>query len=117
MARTKANAAPRTMSKTDAIRAALAEGQESPAAGTAFIRERFGLEMSKQHFSATKSKLKSTEGQGAKAAAMRPEPPEERQPERRGGGEGDLLSAMEAMKPLVAALGAEKVKRIADLLG
>ena len=31
-------------------------------------------------------------------------------------GETDLLAAMEAMKPLVAALGAEKVKRIADLL-
>ena len=32
------------------------------------------------------------------------------------GGESDLLAAMEAMKPLVAALGADKVKRIADLL-
>ena len=29
----------------------------------------------------------------------------------------DLLDAMEAMKPLIASLGAEKVKRIVDLLG
>jgi hypothetical protein len=29
----------------------------------------------------------------------------------------DLLAALEAMKPLVVALGAEKVKRVADLLG
>lgn len=28
-----------------------------------------------------------------------------------------LLVAMEAMKPLVANMGAEKVKRIVDLLG
>src|SRR3954447_12957838 len=84
------------MSKTDAIRAAMAEGIESPGDGVDFIKRRFGLEMSRQHFSATRSKLKSSEGQGE---------------------EGDLLSAMETMKPLVAALGAEKVKRIADLLG
>jgi hypothetical protein len=31
--------------------------------------------------------------------------------------EPDLLAAIEAMKPLVAGLGSEKVKRIADLLG
>jgi hypothetical protein len=52
----------RRMSKTDAIRAAMAEGIESPGDGVDFIRKRFGLEMSKQHFSATKSKLKSAEG-------------------------------------------------------
>jgi hypothetical protein len=128
MARTKAKAAPGNMSKTNAIRAAMAEGIESPGDGVDFIRKRFGLEMSKQHFSATKSKLKSSEGQGEKKAApakaapkaaakRKPELVEERQPARAAGEEGDLLSAMEAMKPLVAALGAEKVKRIADLLG
>jgi hypothetical protein len=31
-------------------------------------------------------------------------------------GGSESLDAMEAMKPLVAALGAERVKRIADLL-
>ena len=39
-------------------------------------------------------------------------------PKQRGtGAEPDLLDAMEAMKPLVASLGADKVKRIVDLLG
>jgi hypothetical protein len=32
-------------------------------------------------------------------------------------GDGDLLDALEAMKPLVDKLGADKVKRIVDLLG
>jgi hypothetical protein len=31
-------------------------------------------------------------------------------------GEGDLLDAMAAMKPLIASLGPEKVKKIVDLL-
>src|SRR4051812_41647119 len=52
----------RKVSKTDAIRAAMAEGIESPGEGVDFIRKRFGIEMSKGHFSATKSKLKSMEG-------------------------------------------------------
>ena len=32
-------------------------------------------------------------------------------------GDGDLLDALEKMKPLVASLGPDKVKRIVDLLG
>jgi len=32
-------------------------------------------------------------------------------------GEGDLLDAIEAMKPLIASLGADKVHRLVDLLG
>src|SRR5688572_31949645 len=116
----------RKMSKTDAIRAAVAGGFESPGDGVDFIRRRFGIEMSKQHFSATKSKLKSTEGIGAKkggagkATAKRKPGPVEgylAPPERPAGGEGDLLELMESMKPMIAQHGADKVKRIVDLLG
>jgi hypothetical protein len=53
------------MSKVDAVRAALAEGVESPEEGTEFIRKRFGIEIGRQHFSATKSQLKKREGGGA----------------------------------------------------
>jgi hypothetical protein len=120
----------RRMSKTDAIRAAMAEGIESPGDGVDFIRKRFGLEMSKGHFSATKSKLKSSEGQGGKksapakaapkaAAKSRPEPVEERKAAtaRPAGGEGNLLDLMEQMKPMVEAHGVDRLKRIVDLLG
>ncbi len=86
--------------------------------------------MSRQHFSATKSKLKSSEGQGEKKAApakaapkaaakSRPEPVSERQAATASpaGGQGDLLSAIEAMKPLVESLGKEQAHRIIELLG
>jgi hypothetical protein len=120
----------RRMSKTDAIRAAMAEGIESPGDGVDFIRKRFGLEMSKGHFSATKSKLKSSEGQGGKktapakaapkaAAKSGPKPVEERQAAtaRPAGGEGNLLDLMEQMKPMVEEHGVDTLKRIVDLLG
>jgi hypothetical protein len=32
-------------------------------------------------------------------------------------GEVDLLDAMEALKPMIASLGAEKLKRVIDLMG
>jgi hypothetical protein len=121
----------RRMSKTDAIREAMAEGIESPGDGVDFIRKRFGLEMSKGHFSATKSKLKSSEGQGGKktapakaapakaAAKSGPEPVAERQraTSRPASGEGNLLDLMEQMKPMVDEHGVDTLKRIVDLLG
>ena len=117
---------PRKMSKTDAIRAAVAEGHESPADGVDFIKRRFGIELSKQHFSATKSKLKTTGGGQTKEASRATAPARKKAarvegylapPEQPAGGEGNLLDALEAIKPLIAQHGAESVKRMVDLLG
>src|SRR4051812_15556693 len=89
----------RKMSKTDAIRAAVAEGNGSPADGVDFIKRRFGIELSKQHFSATKSKLKSTGGGQAKEAGRATAPARKKAervegylapPEQPAGGEGNL---------------------------
>src|SRR4051794_14887217 len=115
----------RKMSKTDAIRAAMAEGIESPGDGVDFIRKRFGLEMSKQHFSATKSKLKTMEGtkkaapKAAPKAASKPQPVGDYQtpPEQPAGRDGNLLDALDQMKPLIAQYGPDQVKRMVDLLG
>jgi len=116
----------RKMSKTDAIRAALAEGHESPADGVDFIKTRFGIELSKQHFSATKSKLKATGGGQTTEAGRAPAPARKKAvrvegylapPEPPGGRDANLLDALEAIKPLIAQHGAESVKRMVDLLG
>jgi hypothetical protein len=88
----------------------------------AFIRKRFGIEMGPQHFSAVKSQFKRQGGPPRGKRGRKPKqavegylapPPRQRQVD----GETGLLSAMEAMKPLVESLGVEKVKRIAELLG
>lgn len=109
----------KTISKVEAVRRALEGGFESPDSGTDYIRDAFGIEVTKQHFSATKSQLKSKAGAVPKAKPGRkpratsdftaPPPPIE--------DGSELLDAMEAMKPLVASLGKEQVKRIVDLLG
>ena len=116
----------RKISKTDAIRTAVAEGHESPAAGVDFIKKRFGFELSKQHFSATKSKLKTSGGGQANESGRATAPSGKRParvegylapPEQPAGRDGNLLDALEAIKPLIAQHGAESVKRMVDLLG
>lgn len=116
---------PRKMSKTNAIRAAVAEGHGSPGDGVDFIKTRFGLELSKQHFSATKSKLKTTGGSQSKRSGQASSPAKKAvpvegylaPPEQPAGRDGNLLDALEAIKPLIAQHGAESVKRMVDLLG
>jgi hypothetical protein len=119
--RRKASGKREVTSKTDAVRRAIAAGQEGPQEGTAWIRQELRIEMTPQHFSAVKSQLKKREGGALGRPGRKPKaliegylaPP----PGLQSIGQPDLLAAMEAMKPLVTALGAEKVKRIADLLG
>ena len=102
---------PGAISKSEAVRRALADGVDQPVDGVAYILSQFGIEMGPQHFSAVKSvHLKK---QGVPTVNTRFQKAEASVAD----GEPDLLAAIEAMKPLVAALGAEKVKRIADLLG
>src|SRR3954447_25866786 len=50
-----------TVSKADAVRAALAAGIDTSPEAVAFIKQRFGIEMAKQHFSAQKSQIKRRE--------------------------------------------------------
>src|SRR3954469_25545467 len=62
------------VSETDAIRAALAEGAESPEGGTDFIRKRFGIEISKSHFSGKKSQIKKKDTAASRRGRERPGP-------------------------------------------
>ena len=116
------------LSKAKAARAAIDRGIESPRKASAFILEEFGVVMAPQHFSAVKSQMRRKEREAA--AAGGPIEPGRRgrkpgidsylaPPPRMHGSpiEADLLDAMEAIKPLIASLGATKVKRIVELLG
>jgi hypothetical protein len=112
-----------TVSKTEAVRQAIAEGLNSPGDIAAFAKSKYGLEIPKPQVSAYKAQAKKkAAGGGSNGKPGRnPKasvegylaPPPKIVPT----GEGDLLDALEAMKPLVASLGKEKVHRLVDLLG
>jgi hypothetical protein len=101
------------ISKSGAARAAVDEGYESPQEAVAWIKQRFGIEMGAQHFSAIKSQYRK-KAKARKAAVEGYLAPPRR---KSANGNPDLLAAMESIKPLVASLGKEQVKRIVDLLG
>jgi hypothetical protein len=119
------------ISKADAARAVLDDGIESPVEAVEVIKNRFGIEMTRGHFSAEKARYMERRAE-AKPAVRRGRPPKVATPQeatapvareraaapsQTAGVDSDLLTAMEAMKPLVEQMGADKVKRIVDLLG
>jgi hypothetical protein len=113
-----------TVTKAEAARAAIAEGVESPTKAAKFIKKRFGIEVSPQHFSAIKFQLKKRGGQAP--SGKRGRKPKSAQPvegslapprKLPAPGGGDLLDSLESLKPLIAEYGADGVKRMVDLLG
>jgi hypothetical protein len=114
-----------TVTKADAVRQALANGKEGPEEGTDYIRDEFGIEMTRQMFSSYKAQEKARDAkQGASAPKGRPgrkpasvaqldQVVKTIQPTMGSGVVGDLA----AIKHLVERLGVEEVKQIADLFG
>ncbi len=101
----------RKMKKTEAVKAALAAGQDVPLEGVAYIKKEFGLDVTPQQFSTYKSiaKAKAKEGKGGrKARAVTP----------RGVVVGNgmvSLNDLEAAKQLVNKVGAEQAKKLVSL--
>lgn len=116
----------RGITKSAAARAAIAAGKAKPGEALPYMRERFGIEMSPQHFSAIKSNMKKKEREAEPPARARRSPRAEAtsqstaNPGARasatGKGEGDVMTALESIKDLVGQYGADKVKRMVDLL-
>ena len=116
-------------SKSEAARQAIKAGYEKPGPAVAWIKETFGIDMNPQHFSSIKSNYLKKQG----GAAPAPEPakpgrkPKTEAPAIEGyvappekpkaPGEPDVLLALESVKDLVSQFGAEKLKRMVDLLG
>jgi hypothetical protein len=104
--------ATKSVRTVDMARAALAEGIEQPSDGVAYIKAKFGVELPKPMWSSYRAQLKARE---QKASGPTPKPAAS--PEHGGGGETDLITAMETLKPFVAEHGPERLKPIIVLLG
>lgn len=106
--------------KAQAVREALAKGIEAPGDIADFALSTYGLDIPKQQIGSYKSQAKS---KGAVTGAKRGRKPKAAAvegylapPKIEAKGDGDLLDALEALKPLIASLGADKVRRLVDVL-
>ena len=62
MAKKAAAEEPKSISKTDAVKAAIAAGKEMPTEGVQWIKETHGIDIDPQHFSAVKSQARKKAG-------------------------------------------------------
>lgn len=90
-----------SMTKADAVRAALQAGVEKPQDASAWIKEKFGIEIAPQVFSSYKSSLgKKSEGSSGNGVATKA---------------GSIsLEAAEQVKDLVRQHGVDTVKKLAE---
>ncbi len=105
---------PGAISKSEAVRRALAEGIDQPADGVAYIKSQFGIEMGPPHFSAVKSAHLKKQGEPTVNTRFQKADASPKEPVS---GERELINSLETLKPLIAQYGADKVKRLVDLLG
>ena len=110
-----------TMKKVDAVRAALAEGVENPPEGVAYIKKKFGIEMSPGSFSTSKFQIAKAKGEPKVAAVAVPKAhrapkagPSPNGHDSMGGSPAELARAVKA---LVTAHGVDAVKSMADVFG
>jgi hypothetical protein len=106
------------ITKAQAVRDALEDGLDGLDDIVNFAQTRYGLEITKQQASIYKSKEKmkavsSKPGRKPKAAVEGYLAP----PKSEAKGDGDLIDALEALKPLIAQYGVDKVKRLVEVLG
>jgi hypothetical protein len=112
-----------SITKTEAVRQAVAEGKEMPEEGIAWVKQHYGFDMTRQQFSVTKSNLKKTGGSSiAKKPAPAEAPPKASQSAimrpLRGGtiiDNGMVAEQVAAIKHAVENLGADQVKKLVDL--
>jgi hypothetical protein len=121
----------KAISKAAAVRDALEQGEDSPEDGVTFIKKVHGIEMTRQTFSSYKAQEKARQakkgvskgkpGRKPKAVAPVPKAPLVEgfvaPPEKpKAVGEPDVLLALEGVKELVSQFGADRVKKMVDLL-
>jgi len=107
------------VTKADAVRAALAEGHDSPAEGVPYIKAKFGIDITAQHFSSYKSSEKAKAGKPAGRRGRKPpdasaEPTAVARATPANGSVG-VAGSVQAIKALVATLGVDQVKEIAEI--
>lgn len=102
------------ISKAEAVRRAVAKGYDKPAKGVKYILDEFGIEITPQTFSATKSQQRTREEKKAGPEGVTAQPMSTSSHGRTNGTSGSAELAR-AVKQLVQRYGAAEVKGMADV--
>lgn len=117
--KTEPEAAAPTISKSDAIRAAVKAGKNSPSEGVAWIKETYGLDVTTGTFSTTKTQDKKKAGESTAVKTLNASGAVKTAGNVTGNGKasGDAVHLAQSVKSLVDQYGAEAVKGMASVFG
>lgn len=106
------------ISNAQAVRNALAEGLDDISDIDSYVRDNYGKDIPRQQISAYKSQTRRKAGEEPTRRGRRPRAAVEGYlaPPTRSQNDGDLIETLQALKPLVAKVGVENVKKLAELL-
>lgn len=122
MAKKKPDDAPQeagngSMTKADAVRAAVAEGKLKPQDGCAWIKEKFGIDITPQHFSSYKSsEAKKTGAPGRRGRKPREAAAVVATPNGAPVATGGAVDLAKQLKGLVTRYGADEVSGMLAVL-
>jgi ribosomal protein S9 len=102
------------MSKSEAVRQAIARGVTEPDRAVDFIRDEFGIVLGKQYFSSLKSKFKKMDL--LRAGAPRKSPGRPRGSVSAAKAPNDLIRDLETIKDLIHRHGSDGVRSLITLL-
>jgi hypothetical protein len=112
---------PTTMTKTDAVKAAIADGVVKPSDGVKYVKEKFGIDVTGPLFSIIKSQAKL---KGRKKSTRVAKPADATSPvvatsraiSPTANGKHHVASSLASIKKLVDELGVDQLKEIAEML-
>jgi hypothetical protein len=114
----KTSAPAETMSKADAVRAAVKAGYNKPKEGVDYIKSEFGMDISTGTFSVTKSQDAKKSGKGGKKKAAKvTRTPRAVAATAAPSANGTASSLLRAVKDLADKYGADEIREILSILG
>ena len=103
------------MKKVDAVKEAISAGMLKPLDGVNFVKEKFGIDITPQAFSTTKSQIKAKEGSGKQGKATKA--PKATTPTGHDSMGGSPAELARSVKTLVEKFGAGAVQDMAGVFG
>lgn len=106
-----------SVSKAEMVRAALADGIDSPGDGVEYIKAKYGIDLPKPMWSSYRAQQKAKDNKDAPKGKPGRKPKEADSPQaaRTVTASADMIDDLSAVKHLVQKLGAEQVHKIVGL--
>ena len=107
----------RSVNQSELVRKAVAAGHEKPAAGVAYIKQQFGIDIDPRYYSVAKSQLKKREPATSQPEKPRPQPSARPAGPSPGVIPPTLFDDMKRLREIKNRYGADEFAKLVEFLG